>query len=107
MPNKHMPATSRLMHRPLLIRALLVFLLLMQYATVTHAAAHHLFDTPLQADSVQCDGFHLQQSCGQPVSVTDTVVNAARTEPAIAPTLATPVRLSAAGFQPRAPPHIS
>lgn len=107
MPNKSMHATSRPMHRPVLIRGLLLFILLMQYATATHAAAHHLFDTPLQAETVQCDGFHLQQSCSQPVTVTNTVIDTSRAELANAPSVATPVRSPAAGFQPRAPPRIS
>jgi len=107
MPNKHMPTAARLMHRPVLIRALLLLILLMQYATATHAAAHHLFDSPLQAETVQCDGFHLQQSCGQPVTATDTVIDTTRAELKNAPSVATPVRSPAAGFQPRAPPHIS
>ncbi len=102
-----MHAATRLMHRAVLIRALLLLILLMQYATVTHAAAHHLFDSPLHADTVQCDGFHLQQSYGQSVPVAEFIVDTGSAELANAPIVATPVRSPTAGFQPRAPPHIS
>lgn len=101
-----MNAAAGLTRRPLLIQALLLLVLLMQYAAVTHAAAHHLFDTPLHAETAQCDGFHLQHSYGQPAAPAGCVPDAGHSEPAVA-TVATPVRSPAVAFQPRAPPHLS
>ena len=89
------------------MRALLLLILLMQYATVTHATAHHLIDSPLHSETGQCDGFHLQQAGGQPVAHSDTFIDTAHSESAPAPTVATPLRYGAAGFRPRAPPFIS
>ncbi len=102
-----MNAAAGLTRRPLLIRALLLLVLLMQYAAVTHAAAHHLFDTPLHAETAQCDGFHLQQSWGQPSAPAGCMADVAASERAGVTTLATPVRSPAVAFQPRAPPYLS
>ncbi|MCS3904613.1 hypothetical protein J2T55_002653 [Methylohalomonas lacus] len=106
-PNLPMNAAAGLTRRPLLMRALLLLVLLMQYAAVTHAAAHHLFDTPLHAETAQCDGFHLQQSWGQPSAPAGCVSDTARGELAVVATLAVPPRSPAAAFQPRAPPRLS
>lgn len=87
-----------------LVRSLLPLLLFMQYAAVTHAAAHHLFDNPLHAEHAQCDGFHLQQSHAQPVQAAGFSIDTATTGPAPCAVPASPRCLPDTGFHSRAPP---
>lgn len=90
--------------RTSLIHALLLLLLLTQYAAVTHAAGHHLLDTPLQAETDQCDGFHLQQPHAQPLQMDGFSGDTATIELTPARVPVAPCRQPDTGFHCRAPP---
>lgn len=95
-------------HRHAIIRALLLLLLLMQYAGGAHSIEHHLFDDPLADGQNHCAICHLHEQFGQSPAAGSYAAGVfpGVCESAPAP-ISNPLHRPPQAFHSRAPPFVS